>query len=65
MNRRLSKENVNYLRYLTANDGEYFVSPWGGLIVRDFEKDSGYLIQYRTVRDYEKRPQGDHFFIEN
>ena len=61
MNSRLSKENVNYLRYLSL--GEYFVSPWGGLIIRDCQKDSGYLTEFRTVLDYEKRPEGEHFWI--
>ena len=60
-NSRLSKENVNYLRYLSLN--EYFISPWGGLIVKDCEKDTGYLNEYKTIRDYEKRAQGDHFWI--
>ena len=58
---RLSPIDVNYLRQLVTN--EYFVTRWGGLIVRDFEKSSGYLKQFATIRDYECRELVDDFWI--
>ena len=61
MNARLTPVQLNYLRNLTAE--EYWVSVWGGLIIRDFDKDTGYLKSFRTIKEYESRSKTDDFWI--
>ena len=58
---RLSPVQLNYLRSLT--DEDHWVSVWGGVVIRDYEKTTGYLTTFKTIGDFEKRQKTDEFWI--
>ena len=61
MAERLSPVQLNYLRSLS--DEDHWVSVWGGVVIRDYERSSGYLTRYRTIQDFDKRPNTEDFWI--
>ena len=57
MAERLSPVQLNYLRSLTEEN--HWVSVWGGVVIRDYEKSLGYLSEYKTVNNFERRSNTD------
>ena len=51
---------LNYLRNLTSNEKEYFLLPWGGVVLKDCS-GNGDLLSFKGVKNYKER----HILGEN